>query len=88
MASRTTHGPWPAGGAPAILEPERPRRRRTDRSPARAASSPTALPSAPLRRAGPGRAARPAAGHHIHRSMVLSVCGVRGATSARGGEQR
>lgn len=70
----TTHGPRAAGGAPAILEPERPRRRRSNRNPVTAASSPTGPACAPptprgLVAARPGRL--PA--HHItdQRPVVL-----------------
>jgi len=48
----TTHGPRPASAAPAIPEPEGPRRRRSNRDPATAASSPTGPACGPLRRAG------------------------------------
>ncbi len=52
MARTTTHGPQPADGVATISEPERPRRRRSNRNPATTASSPTRPACAPLRRAG------------------------------------
>lgn len=58
----TTHGPQAADGPPAILEPERPRRRRSNRNPA---TDPPAADAAGVRSPTPRgarRAARPAAG--------------------------
>ncbi|GLZ57300.1 hypothetical protein Misp05_08760 [Micromonospora sp. NBRC 107095] len=50
MARATTHGPQRADGVATISEPERPRRRRSNRDPATAASSPRRPACAPLRR--------------------------------------
>lgn len=49
---------------PAILEPERPRRRRSSRIPATAASSPTRSPCVPYTARARGRVIRLATGHH------------------------
>ncbi len=62
----TTHGPQAADGPPAIPEPERPRRRRSNRNPATdpaAADGPGVRSPTPR---GARRAARPAAGPPPH----------------------
>jgi hypothetical protein len=73
MAYRNHPRTPPADVVPAILEPERPRRRRSNRDPATVASSPTRPACAPLRRAV--LAARPGRlpAHHLtgQRSVVL-----------------